>query len=74
MFVGLADDLGDQTDASWARDEIKKGGDAIDKGFYGEYELGHASFMVAKDFSYFDKVKEVLAQHNKKTNASDEEL
>jgi lysosomal acid lipase/cholesteryl ester hydrolase len=73
MFVGLDDDLGDKTDASWARDEIKKGGDAIDKGFYGEYELGHASFMVAKDFSYFNKVKEVLAQHNKITT-SDEEL
>ena len=63
MFVGTADDLGDLTDARWARDQINQGGNAI--AHYSEHELGHASFMVAKNFSYFDQVKEVLAAHNR---------
>jgi len=29
MFVGTADDLGDTTDAEWARDAIKSGGNAL---------------------------------------------
>ena len=64
MFVGTVDDLGDKTDSRWAKNEIMTGGKAIEKGFYNEYYLGHASFMVAKNFTYFDDVKKVLTQHN----------
>lgn len=62
MFVGTADDLGDLTDARWARDQINQGGDAI--AYYGEHELGHASFMVAKNYTFFDEVMQVLAAHD----------
>ena len=58
MFVGLVDDLGDPADNRWARSQI--GGNVK---FYQEYSLGHSSFMVAKDMSYFDDVFTVLDQY-----------
>jgi len=48
MFVGLADELADPTDNEWAYSQMQK---AVI--YYHEYNLGHLSFMVAKDMSFF---------------------
>jgi hypothetical protein len=48
MFVGQADELADAIDNEWAYSQMSK---AVF--FYHEYNLGHLSFMVAKDMSYF---------------------
>jgi len=48
MFVGLGDELADTTDNEYARDLM---GNAVV--FYHEYNLGHMSFLVAKDMSFF---------------------
>jgi hypothetical protein len=58
MFVGSEDDLGDVTDARWARDEINAGGTALT--YYGEVPAGHATFMIGKDMSYFDTVLSLI--------------
>ena len=62
MFVGNEDDLGDTTDARWARDEINAGGTAL--AFYTEIQGGHATFMVGKDMSYMDNVLSIVSKHN----------
>lgn len=51
MFVGRFDNLGDLEDARWARSTILEAGGHICH--YQEFDAGHASFMVAKDMSYF---------------------
>ena len=48
MFVGKKDELATDTANQWARDTMK---DVVK--FYKEYELGHLSFVVGKDMSYF---------------------
>jgi hypothetical protein len=48
LFVGKDDELADTEDAEWADNEMVKS--II---FYHEYVLGHLSFMVAKEMSYF---------------------
>jgi hypothetical protein len=48
MFVGQDDELADQTDNEWAHQAL---GPAVI--FYHEYALGHLSFMVAKEMSWF---------------------
>jgi hypothetical protein len=63
MFVGNEDDLGDTTDARWARDEINSEGTALQ--FYTEISAGHATFMVGKDMSYVDTLLDLVAKHNK---------
>ena len=62
MFVGTEDDLGDLTDARWARSEIEKGGNALKH--YEEVKAGHATFMVGKDMYYFNNVLKLIDQHN----------
>lgn len=62
MFVGTADDLGDTTDARWARDQIQKGGDAIK--LYKEVPAGHSTFMIGKDMSYVDDLLNVVKQYS----------
>ena len=57
MFVGREDDLGDPTDAQWARDTILINNSEV---HYEEIEGGHASFMVGKDMNYFDNVMHLL--------------
>ena len=59
MFVGTADDLGDVTDAEWARDSIKNGGDAVV--FYNEIDAGHSTFLIGNDMSYFNDVLNLVA-------------
>jgi len=63
MFVGAVDDLGDVTDARWARDQIRSGGNALVA--YEESNAGHSSFMIGKDMSYFDKVVDLIRQYNR---------
>ena len=58
MFVGTADDLGDPTDAEWARDQIKQAGSQLVH--YEEFAAGHASFLIGKDMSYFDRVLDLV--------------
>jgi hypothetical protein len=48
MFVGIEDELADPIDNEWADSMMQK---AVV--FYHEYHLGHLSFMVAKDMSFF---------------------
>ena len=54
MFVGTADDLGDTTDAEWARDQINSAGNALI--LYKEFPAGHSSFLIGKNMSYFQDV------------------
>ena len=63
MFVGKEDDLGDPTDAGWARDQINSGG----KGnlvLYKEIEAGHASFMIGQDMTYVDEMLTLVEKYN----------
>lgn len=62
MFVGTADDLGDTTDAEWARDQIMSGGNALVH--YEEVDAGHASFMIGKNMTYFDEVMNLVHTYN----------
>jgi hypothetical protein len=48
MFVGQDDELADPTDNEWAHQAL---GPAVV--YYHEYALGHLSFMVAKEMSWF---------------------
>jgi hypothetical protein len=48
MFVGQKDELADPIDNEWAYGQMEK---AVV--FYHEYNLGHLSFLVAEDMSYF---------------------
>ena len=47
LFVGSEDELADATDNEWLKDQLKT---LI---HYKEYTLGHLSFLVANDMSYF---------------------
>ena len=58
----VLDDLGDVTDARWARDQIQKGGDAIK--LYKEVKAGHSTFMLGKDMSYVDDLMTFLKQYS----------
>lgn len=62
MFVGTADDLGDTTDAEWARDEINRGGNALVQ--YKEFPAGHSSFLIGKNMSYFQDVLDLVNKYN----------
>ena len=48
IFSGSLDKMADPADVAWLEEQIK---DHIV--FQGEYELGHLSFAMAKDMSYF---------------------
>ena len=62
MFVGTADDLGDQTDAEWARDTIKSAGNAIV--YYSEILAGHSTFLIGNDMTYFENVLSLVKKYN----------
>ena len=61
MFVGTKDDLGDVTDARWAKDQIK----TVES--YVEVDAGHSTFMIGKDMSYFSKVMDFVHKYNPMT-------
>jgi FKBP-type peptidyl-prolyl cis-trans isomerase len=44
-------------DNHWLNDQIKD-----NVVFYGNYDLGHQSFLIAKDMSYFDDVIKVIKE------------
>jgi hypothetical protein len=58
MFVGTSDQLATVEDNRWAQTQIS----TIE--FYKEYTLGHMSFMIANDMSYFNDVMNMLKKHN----------
>ena len=62
MFVGSEDDLGDTTDARWARSQIESSSKALVH--YEEVKAGHATFMVGKDMYYFNNVLDLLKKYN----------
>ena len=59
MFVGNTDQLATVDDNRWAKTQL-----ATLK-FYKEYSLGHLSFMIGKDMSYFTvDVMNILKQYH----------
>ena len=48
LVVGTYDKLADTSDAAWLNEQIKS-----NVVFYEEYPLGHLSFVIAKDMSWF---------------------
>ena len=59
MFVGTSDELATLDDNRWAKTQLTKV-----LTHYQEYPLGHISFMVAKDMSYFNDVMSLIHSHN----------
>jgi hypothetical protein len=59
MFVGSSDQLATVLDNQWAKTQLTK----VLK-FYKEYALGHLSFMIAKDMSYFKDVFNMLNEYH----------
>lgn len=71
MFVGQKDELADTTDNHWAHDKM---GDKAVK-FYKEYNLGHLSFLIANDMSYFTTdVMNILRQYHPTNEMATEEI
>jgi len=60
MFVGKEDDLGDVTDARWAKSQMNSS--ALKH--YEEISGGHVTFLVGKDMGYFQKVLSLVKQYN----------
>lgn len=61
MFVGTKDQLATVEDNKWTKSHIPSELLA----FYGEYELGHMTFLLAKDMSYFQDVLTLIRYFNK---------
>ena len=67
MFVSKYDLLSDISDQRWTRDQILNGEPIKESNtlvYYNEWDYGHYSFMVAKDMSYLDHVKQLLKTFN----------
>jgi hypothetical protein len=59
MFVGTSDQLATIDDNRWAKTQLSS------LVFYKEYALGHLSFMIAQDMSYFTTdVMNLLQQYH----------
>ena len=69
MFVGSYDQLADPLDTRISRDVINGAGDALV--YYNEHPLGHSSFMVSTDMSYFDDVVSLINMYNPKPSPSE---
>jgi CHAD domain-containing protein len=70
MFVGTQDDLGDVTDAQWARDQLNSSVMV----HYQEVDAGHSTFMIGKDMTYFDQVMDLVHQYNPLPKTLEEEM
>ena len=59
------DKLATPEDVKWLYEELEKNGNVV---FYKVYpKMGHLSFMVAKDYSWFDEPFQIiLNNYNKK--------
>jgi len=66
MFVGSSDELATVDDCRWAKTQMEKV-----MVHYKEYPLGHLSFMVAKDMSYFNDVLSLISQHSNDASETD---
>jgi hypothetical protein len=67
MFVGKGDELADTTDNQWAYGQMKN---AVK--FYKEYDMGHLTFMIAKDMSYLTTdVMNILRQYHPANDVAD---
>eukprot|EP00347_Sterkiella_histriomuscorum_P018552 403345077 len=58
MFVGTKDELADSADNLWAKTQLKT------LAFYQEYALGHLTFMIGNDMSYFNDVLNILQKYH----------
>eukprot|EP00347_Sterkiella_histriomuscorum_P016715 403352128 len=50
LLGGTLDEMGSPTDVKWTYDTLKPNGNVV---FYGQYKLGHMSFIFAKDMTFF---------------------
>eukprot|EP00347_Sterkiella_histriomuscorum_P012496 403368358 len=50
LLGGTLDELGSPTDVEWTYETLKPNGNVV---FYGQYKLGHLSFAIAKDMTFF---------------------
>ena len=55
LFSGKGDKLASPKDVNWLKEQL--GNNVI---FHDEYNLGHSSFVMAKDMSWFDNVIEIM--------------
>ena len=67
LVGGKYDKLADVQDVEWLKEQL--GDTAV---FYQTYELGHESFAIAKDMTWF--TKDVMAVLNKYNNKGDQDL
>ena len=58
MFVGNQDGLANVNDNRWLKDQI---GTLV---YYREFDYSHASFTIGHDFSFFDRVVELVQYYN----------
>ena len=66
MLGGQLDKLADPKDVAWTHDQMKS--TVI---FYHQYYLGHMSFAIAKDMSWFDvDVMAIINHYNNKCDKS----
>ncbi len=66
MFVGTADELATVEDNRWAKTQLNT------LVHYKEYPLGHLSFMVAKDMTYFQDAMNLIKKYNPLTQEAEE--
>jgi hypothetical protein len=66
MFVGHKDTLANVEDNRWVKDQL---GTLV---YYEEIQASHASFVLGKDMSYFDRVVELAIYYNKPHDESEE--
>ena len=61
MFVGSLDKLATVEDNRLLREQLEVGANVV---FYREYELGHLSFVLARDMTWFkEDVVRILKTH-----------
>jgi hypothetical protein len=66
LFVGTSDQLATVDDNRWAKTQLKT------LKFYKEYSLGHLSFMIGKDMTYFSvDVMNMLKEYHPATVAEE---
>ena len=59
MFVGKQDTLANVQDNRWVKDQLES------LVYYEEINASHASFVLGKDMSFFDRVLELSIYYNK---------
>jgi len=67
LFVGTSDQLATVEDNRKAKTQLST------LAFYQEYSMGHMSFMVAKDMSYFNDVMALVRKYHPVRSAEPEQ-